>query len=77
MYLNKRIESQIHVFLVANQHIRKSMPDPKIIGLLALSLLVGYGALSIVMDQVKEEYNSDDRLHDILRPFLPRAMYKN
>ena len=55
------------------------MPDPKIIGLLAMvSLLVGYGALSIGMDQIKEDYDSNSRLSDLLRPsvFPRRAMYE-
>lgn len=54
------------------------MPDPKIIGLHAVSLLVGYGVLSIGMDHVKQEYDSNGRLSDLLRPsVLPRrAMYE-
>ena len=53
--------------------------DPKIIGLLAVaSLLVGYGILSIGMDQIKSESETSGRLSDLLRPsVLPRkALYE-
>lgn len=53
--------------------------DPKIIGLLAVaSLLVGYGILSIGMDQIKAESETSGRLSDLLRPsVLPRrAIYE-